>query len=580
MCLYKNLQADGSSTAECPCPRYIPQEEPQPGPRVCRDCEHWESLHPAAEAPKTSPIAELMARIKPQMDKARHPAPVADEDARRESNAGFKKVSEEHKGRGGATKYQKKGGKSSKSAEKVKTVGQIFFIPDAFFGNPDSSDADDVKDMGVAPVPTITRTQQLKDGGLVVNNETIRDGALSLEFLESWSAEHIDQRWLARLVPHVWRYMERMHQPLQDGEFYWVPLVSHRGNLFEFVKKSPITGSDLETIKAGKGKRTELSSLYFGLRYNVPDKIWLNDAWDDPPSDSDFEEKPAKGKGKARAKPPSTRCSSHKAMKDDDEQSVIEVESDGDNVPSSPSKLRNSESKRKGKTSQRSSPLKMKLEPELAVTPKTDSLFFNVDSDSDADFPDALLAGASLPITSEALTIPVVPAIAGSAATLPSSAPPPPAVTVPSASAPSAIPTASSLVSSTLTASINMASQPSAVLPVAGATTLGSFGFARGLGASTARAPSSGPFGLYSSSSARASGSSSAAFVPSSSSTPLSLRRGIDYAAETAAMESFNKFGNYREGSPKRSFDTAFLESSFKSPERPSYNPWKRRKSA
>ncbi|KAJ6573583.1 hypothetical protein DFH09DRAFT_1079136 [Mycena vulgaris] len=143
MCLYKNLQADGSSTAECPCPRYIPQEEPQPGPRVCRDCEHWESLHPAAEAPKTSPIAELMARIKPQMDKARHPAPVADEDARRESNAGFKKVSEEHKGRGGATKYQKKGGKSSKSAEKVKTVGQIFFIPDAFFGNPDSSDADD-----------------------------------------------------------------------------------------------------------------------------------------------------------------------------------------------------------------------------------------------------------------------------------------------------------------------------------------------------------------------------------------------------------------------------------------------------
>lgn len=51
-------------------------------------------------------MADLLVHIKPQIDQARHSAPVSDDEARRESNAGFKKVSEEHQGRGGATKYQ------------------------------------------------------------------------------------------------------------------------------------------------------------------------------------------------------------------------------------------------------------------------------------------------------------------------------------------------------------------------------------------------------------------------------------------------------------------------------------------
>ncbi|KAJ7362541.1 hypothetical protein DFH08DRAFT_799566 [Mycena albidolilacea] len=78
--------------------------------------------------------------------------------------------------------------------------------------------------------------------------------------------------------------------------------------------------------------------------------------------------------------------------------------------------------------------------------------------------------------------------------------------------------------------------------------------------------------------SASTSGLSSAS--SSSSARPFSFRgTGADYAAETAAMETFNKFGNYREGTPKRSFDTTILESSgFRSPERPSYNPWKRQR--
>lgn len=64
----------------------------------------------------------------------------------------------------------------------------------------------------------------------------------------------------------------------------------------------------------------------------MPNKIWTNDRWADPPSDSDFAEKSTKGKakGKAQLKPLSTRQSTRKvAVKEDN--SIIEVESDGGN---------------------------------------------------------------------------------------------------------------------------------------------------------------------------------------------------------------------------------------------------------
>ncbi|KAJ6467472.1 hypothetical protein DFH09DRAFT_1294928 [Mycena vulgaris] len=447
-------------------------------------------------------------------------------------------------------------------------------------GNPDA----DVKDMGVGAVPSIAKTQQLKDGGLVVtvDSET-EDGAL--EYYESWSAERIDKKF-AKLLPHVWSYMQRVHQPLEDGDYYWVPLVSHRSTLFEFVKKGSITGSDLETIKSGKGKRTDLSTLYFALRNNVPDKIWHNDAWDDPPSDSDFEEPSAratKGRGKVRSKPPSTRRSSRKFAKGNDEHTAIEfeVESDGDNVPP------DVELKRKGKTSQRSTPVKIKLEPELAAIAKSDSLFFDVDSDSDVDFPDALIS-APHPDTSAAFHT-TIPVVVGAAASAPSTAagPVPAAVLAAlpspgtSAPPPATLPPVPSVIVAAVTV---VPSAPSA----SGTATVfhpelprghdhSSFGHPHKLGPLSSASSHSGhgPFGLYRSSHTSGSSSSSAA---SSSSHPSPFHRGIDYAAETAAMESFNKYGNYLEAPPKRTFDVAFLETGFKSPERPAYNPWKRRK--
>ncbi|KAJ6595296.1 hypothetical protein B0H10DRAFT_2197377 [Mycena sp. CBHHK59/15] len=560
MCLQKIALNNGVGTTECPCPRYIPQDDPQPGPQVCRDCEHWESLHPVVDLPKATPIADLMARIRPQMEKARQLG-VTDDDARKEANAGFKKVSEEGKGRGGATKYQKKtGGRSGKAAEKTHSAANVVMIPDAYFGDPDASDAaDDIKEVGVAPVPSIPRLQQLKDGRLVASWQEEMEHAFT--YAESWSSEHINKA-LKKLFPHVWLWMQETHQPLEDGMFYWIPLVAYRSRLNEFVKKGPITGSDLETIKSGKGKRADQTTLYFALRYNVPNKVWANDRWTEPPSDADFQDKSKKGKGKAPLKPLSTRSTRKAAVKEEDNHSVIEVHSDEDNGSSTSS---NVIANAKGKTSQQNTPVKIKLEPELAAIAKTESLFLDIDSDSDVDFPESLAATAS-------------PA----AMVATPSVPPPASGPVVSSAAPSPIGTTSV---ATVTPAAPIASVPSTLVPSQSviAAAGGSFGIPRSLGSSAPRPSTRFHRGSASTSSRTTSlsiaGPSSSS---ASSSRPSPFRlTGANYAAETMAMESFNEYGNYREGAPKRSFDMAILENSgLKSPERPAYNPWKRQKKA
>jgi hypothetical protein len=54
------------------------------------------------------------------------------------------------------------------------------------------------------------------------------------------------------MIPKAYEYMESMHE-LEDGETILIPLVADHGRLKVFKKKGSITGSDLETIKSGKG---------------------------------------------------------------------------------------------------------------------------------------------------------------------------------------------------------------------------------------------------------------------------------------------------------------------------------------
>ncbi|KAJ7177578.1 hypothetical protein C8R43DRAFT_942844 [Mycena crocata] len=585
MCLHKS---EGNA-AQCPCPRYMPQDSPQPGPQLCRDCEHWESLH---APPEKTHIADLMARIKPQIEKARQTL-VSDDEARRESNTGFKKVSEEHKGRGGLTKYQKKdkssGSKSSKAAgdDKSHVIGNFVLIPDAHFPDPEASDgsvADDVRDMGVAPVPSVTRAQALKDGGLSMSEDG--DGG-QIIVKESWCADHID-KLLRKVFPHVWIWLQKTHQRLEDGSFYWVLLSPEWRTLREFIKKGPITGADLLSVVSGKGKRPEQKTIYFALRFNVPSKIWTHSRWLEPSSDADFEspsKTPAKGKGKVKVqpKPLSTRQSTRKAVaiKEEDEHSVIEVNTDSEEDSASASE-------QKTPVKVKREQVRIKLEPELAAIAKTDSLFLGGDSDSDDDFPELLSATpsnapGSIVTSSDATSASTSTSTSGGVPSLP------------------AIP-ASSVATGPAPATSSVAASSSQVAT-------GLFGLPRGWGASTLARPAvessgaqyggsasvgssrpwpgtsssmlasfshPGPSSYAAASSSRSGPSSYASASSSSRSFPLH-RSTTHHEDETRAMEDFNEFGNYREAPPKRTFDTAFFGSSgLKSPERTSFNPWKR----
>lgn len=50
--------------------------------------------------------------------------------------------------------------------------------------------------------------------------------------------------------------------------------------------------------------------------------------------------------------------------------------------------------------------------------------------------------------------------------------------------------------------------------------------------------------------------------------------RSSYYASSTAALDSFNQFGNYREGTPPKRSIASVMSSGFPSPERPVKNPW------
>ncbi|KAF7324219.1 hypothetical protein MSAN_02533800 [Mycena sanguinolenta] len=523
-------------------------------------------------------MADILARLKPRVEEARHPvALVSDEMARQESNTGFKKTSEEHSGRGGATKYVKKA--SKKQVDKWRSVAEIVLIPDACWEDPDASDAaDDVRDLGVAPVPQITRKQQLRDGRLVASRDTRpnKKGA-ALMFSESWSAEHIFESWLGLLFPHIIEYMEKTHQPLEDGEFYFIPLVAYRGRLKKFVKKDAITGSDLEAITAGKGKGVEQKTLYFGLCFNIPNKIWLKNGWDSPSSDTEYEaksKKQKKGKGKAQPKPVSTRQSTRKATSKDDDTEIIEVHSD-DGIafpgPASVSrKTMTPDGKKRDDSSQLGTPVKVKLEPGLVSTsiePDEIPTQISPDSDSDSEFPTPAFLLNRAPSTISASSVSAVASTAnGSIAAATSATSSSTTAPIPASDAGAAPPPSPSVSSAVVTPS----SLAVPAIPVGPSSPLrpSTSQASRYLGGSVSASTSTAPYTASSSSSLAASFSHTLPFQ-----TP-----GSRYVAETAAMEDFNNYGNYRENGSKRTFSSAFVEGTgFKSPERPSgNNPWKR----
>ncbi|KAJ7233665.1 hypothetical protein C8J57DRAFT_1532210 [Mycena rebaudengoi] len=338
---------------DCPCPRYIPQENPKPGPRLCRDCEHWESLHPPTES--KSAVSEVIQRLRPQIAKIRGTEQVSDSEARRESSAGFRKDTE-GLGRSGATKYKKAPGRKPKPSDLPESVGNVVLIPDAYIRNPKDKSDDDAKDvrgMGLATVPSVTRLQKLKDGGLVVSED---NSPVNLVFHKSWTVDEIDA-WLASSFPRVWGHYEKTHLPPEDDKYLWIPPVARQGKLDEFEKKDAITGKDLVTCLAGKGKRAALATLYFALLQS-----------------SSKNKTAASTSLKDNMRPRSSRKAARKVVVSDDEgPEFIEVVSESEEDRSALGPSGSNQPQRPQK--------EVKLDPELATIAKTESLFFTDESD-------------------------------------------------------------------------------------------------------------------------------------------------------------------------------------------------------
>ncbi|KAJ7488185.1 hypothetical protein FB451DRAFT_1529308 [Mycena latifolia] len=573
---------------KCPCPRYIPQENPGPGPRLCRDCEHWESLHPVQEAPKVGVVSDVISRILPQIKQVRGSDKdiTSDDEARREASSGFRKANGDRGGRGGNTRFTKKPSNRTKkesgttTADEAIPVGHIVLIPNPHWPSGDDTESDDVREMGVATVPSITRHQQLKDGGLAVDAEDFADG---ISFKEKWDAKRID-KWMHHYFSDALEYQENKHLNLEDGKHHWVVLAADRKKLVEFKKKDEINGKDLLLVKAGKGKAlhaftSTLTSAASpsALRFPVPDKVWHGGSWDTNPSDEEWSESVmGKGKAKTAKRGPGmvTRQSSRKPVPvepkpagDDpvggeSDGSVVEVEGPKGKPSPGPSSRTSTSTAGKIKAEQRT-PIKsekfFKLDPELAAIAKCDYLISpDSDSESEAEF-------KLTPVSSDTpqLTAGGLGPVSGGPSTLGSTST---TNTVPA-------PTRGATPPSSVVTPVPMHA-PIPTVPFGVPTSRATLTSSSASNSYTYGAPSS--FSL-SSSSAGMSGSSGFS-GPSTSSLRASVDRSRHYANSTDALETFNEFGNYREGTPPKRPLEAIMGSGFPSPERPISNPWKKRK--
>jgi hypothetical protein len=132
------------------------------------------------------------------------------------------------------------------------------------------------KDFSI-PVPTTNQIQCYKDNDLaaVSHGEGVAGEADHLAFKTSWSRFRINM-WLSWALPKAMTWLQEIDPPKNravsddadddssDSEYPWVLLVCERNKLIEFKKKGLITGQDLHTAKAPRGKRWIEQTVYLG----------------------------------------------------------------------------------------------------------------------------------------------------------------------------------------------------------------------------------------------------------------------------------------------------------------------------
>ncbi|KAF7306245.1 hypothetical protein MIND_00415100 [Mycena indigotica] len=297
---------DSAEDQACRCQRYIPNpNQSVDDTQVCRDCKHWESMHRSAPRPSTA-LDDILARVGRSGLKS---SSASEEEARSEASSGFRKA----EGQGGHTKFQRSSStrravKPSLSTKEEKNlcVGQLIMIPNCRQEEFSAASDDDERSNSDSDIPVAMRyvaglpgpviVQELKDASLTMQNFTYR---------KSWSAEKINEV-LMENFKDVFAYQDAVNPNLLEaGEFHWVPLALQGKSLQEFKKRGSICGDDLYTISSGKGKKVELKTIYLGLRFTIPHRVYSDPSW--PLTFEALIAAESKNKGKGKAEKPASK---------------------------------------------------------------------------------------------------------------------------------------------------------------------------------------------------------------------------------------------------------------------------------
>lgn len=279
------LDKDGNA---CRCQRYVPKKKDKCG------CKHKDFLHTADEPiplPSTGGsdlgvVASIVDQYSVKLPRLRLPEKADEAEARREANAGFRKVDdvavdgawEGHRPQGNDTRFKKVRGakkvvkvtlKPKAQASRGIKVGMVLLMP---YGLKSSGKVRREE----VPTPEIIENGQkgrksYQEAGLVVD----REGDGMPTFHREWSAEAIDS-WLRKLFPQPFRYLDVRYGRPRDGEYHWGLLGRHYGK-FISIRRPAINGSDLARQR-GTGLPPEKMTLYFTTSHLIPLSV-LQD-WD------------------------------------------------------------------------------------------------------------------------------------------------------------------------------------------------------------------------------------------------------------------------------------------------------------
>ncbi|KAJ7175537.1 hypothetical protein C8R46DRAFT_1214008 [Mycena filopes] len=290
----------GKDGQSCSCTRLTARAgDKEDQSSKCAGCKHRKKYH-TVPAGSGGGVSDVLAQFDLSQLRAKK---VLEEDARKETNKGFRGGKDKDEG-GSRAKAAKGGSTAAKTMTMVK-VGSIQFIPVGI---------DEHSKPLVDKCPTPKDVEDMVDRHLAVYKAP--DGN-DLEFDLKWKFAAIDQWARAMLKPEsgcsVFEFLDAQYG-VPEGELdaHWV--LGAKNSRKIFVRRGPVDGELLDTVKgtASGHRKYKEHAVRLVSRHRIPSNLTKN--WDatvrrvtsgeELRSELEPEvEAKGKGKGKARTKP-------------------------------------------------------------------------------------------------------------------------------------------------------------------------------------------------------------------------------------------------------------------------------------